>query len=66
MKFKNCEIWLSAYIHLCRWAMLFELDVEWYHKDYTEINLTILCFTFMYNRASGSFLTKLNKLTDKS
>lgn len=61
MKFKKCEAWLSAYTHLYRWALLFELDIECRTKEYTEINLTVLCFTFSYARASGSFLDTLNK-----
>jgi len=61
MKTKNGEMWLGAWVHLYRWAILFELDIECYHRDYMEVNLSILCFTFNYTRASNKFLADINK-----
>lgn len=63
MKFKNSEMWLSAWVHLHRWALLFELDAEATGKDFAEINLTILCFTFSYTKMSNDFLVRVDKLT---
>lgn len=61
MKTKNNEFWLDAWVHFYRWVILFELDMESIDKDFTEISLTVLCFTLTYTRMTRSFLDKLKK-----
>lgn len=63
MKFKNCEMYLSAHNFFPnRWAVLFDLDIEYIDKDFTEINLTILCFGFSFTRLSKSYASELDKM----
>ena len=62
MKTKNGEVWLDAYVWLHNWAIPLSIDIEWYHRDYIEINLSILCFHFLYTRASNKYLADINKI----
>lgn len=63
IKTKNHELYLSVYNFFPHmWAILFELDIESLSKDYTEINLTILCFGFSFTRISKSYSSKLDKM----
>lgn len=62
MKTKNYEIYFSVYTHLYRWTVLFDLDMESTGKEYVEINLSILCFTFSFQLLSKAFSAKLDKL----
>ena len=45
MKTKNYEIYFTGFISWSyRWTFLFQLELESLSKNYTEINLSVLCF----------------------
>lgn len=64
MKTKNYEIYFDAYIHLWKWSLLFDLEIESISKDYTEVDLSVLCFSFSFSRFSESFITELDKMME--
>lgn len=62
MKTKNYEIYLNFYVHLWRWALLFEIDLETICKDLIEINLDILCFSFSFVGIHKNYQAELDKM----
>ena len=57
MKTKNYEISLTGWCSwsYC-WTVLFQLNLESVSKDYTEINLSILCFTISLSVMSNEWV----------
>lgn len=59
---KNYRTWLSLYHHWWDWALPLHINVEFWNKDYTNIYLHILFFTFDFTRISHKYSKKLDTL----
>lgn len=61
-KTKRYTIYLDCYHYWCDYALPVRLSIEYLEKDYIEIRLQILCFTFEFIRISHEYSKKLDKI----
>ncbi len=59
-KTKNFVFYFEFYHSLCDWALPLYVSVETHHRDYIEIYLHVLCFTFNFMRISHKWFEKLD------
>ena len=61
-KTRNRERYFTISWWIWHWVFGVGVEIENYHKDYTEINLSILCFYFSFVSFSHGRLNSLDKL----
>ena len=67
MKFKKRNFYFDACCSWSyRWALPFDIMVESLDKDYTSIQITVLCFTLDFTTTSEQWEQKLNDMRGES
>ena len=62
MKTKNYTLYFGASYDWLDWALPLRIAVEYWHRDYTEIWLQILCFNFDCTRISHKYGAELDNM----
>ncbi len=66
MKTKNSTLCFSVYYYLWDLALPLHINIEYLSKDYTEIQLHILCFTLDFTRILHKYNEELDKMFKES
>ena len=64
-KTKNYKFWLKISHCWYDWAFPLRIDIDLWHKDYTDVLVQILFFWIDFTKASHKFLDSASDLFDE-